>query len=312
MATDARSGRWRAFTWLFAAGAISAVWQTAAFPGPGFGPFWETVAVARNLVEGRGFADPFGVLKTGPTAHLAPAFPVFLAALMRIFGADQGYVLPAIVLNAAAHALYCALFVPLSEVLFGERTPGLWAGIFSVAVPSIQVLPQWEAIYAAVGAQLFCLASARLMGLRRGAFAAGASCGALLLLNPALVTISGAWLLYLRPRPWKWVAFAVAACLVCLPWTIRNYREFGTVFFIRDNLGAELNMSNADCSDARDPINQANGCHLLFQPNFSIREAQAIRDSGEGVYNRRRISTALQWIAAHRARFLALTLRRVR
>jgi hypothetical protein len=99
---------------------------------------------------------------------------------------------------------------------------------------------------------------------------------------------------------------------VCLPWTIRNYGQFGTVFFIRDNLGAELNMSNADCSDARDPINQANGCHLVLQPNFSIREAQAIRDNGEGVYNRLRTSTALQWIAAHRARFPALILRRVR
>jgi hypothetical protein len=81
---------------------------------------------------------------------------------------------------------------------------------------------------------------------------------------------------------------------------------------IRDNLGAELYMSNADCSDARDIVNQTNGCHVLLQPTRSAPERAAIRDLGEVAYNRSRMVAAGQWIGGHRAQFLVLTLRRIR
>jgi hypothetical protein len=302
----------RVVVWLFAVAAISAAWQSSRFPGPGFGSYWETVAVARHLAAGDGFSNPYGTLDTGPTAHLAPAFPAMLALLIRIFGDTPRCGVAAIALSVLAHALYCVLFVPLSAILFGDRRPGIWAAAFSAVVPTIHMLPQWEAIYAAVGAQLFCLASARLVGSRMGAWAAGGMCGALLLLNPMLITVAAVWFFYLRPPARGWFAFAAAACLVCVPWTVRNYRQFGTVVLIRDNLGAELYLSNADCADARDAVNQVNGCHVLLQPNASVRESTAIREQGEVAYNRSRMIAAGEWIHRHRAQFIQLTLRRVR
>jgi hypothetical protein len=219
-------------------------------------------------------------------------------------------------LCVAAHTLYCVLFVPLSRELFDDVRPGLWAGFVSALVPTIPVSPQWEAIYAAVALQCFCLATARLARSKLSpvaqGLASGALCGVVLLLNPVLLLVAVVWLLYLRCGA-RWVmAFTAGAVLVVLPWTIRNYRQFHAVFLIRDNLGSELAMSNADCSDARDSVNDANGCHDLLQPNRSRAEAEAIRREGEVPHNRARLETALGWIAGHPARFAWLTVERFR
>ncbi len=45
---------------------------------------YETLALASSIAHGRGFTDPFGVLATGPSAHLAPAYPAFLALILKI------------------------------------------------------------------------------------------------------------------------------------------------------------------------------------------------------------------------------------
>jgi hypothetical protein len=293
---------------LFIAACISVIFQMVAFHGTGYGPGWETVSIARSLAAGNGFSNPYAALPTGPTAHLAPLFPAMLAALLRVFGFTPSFVLASDILCIAAHALYCVLFIPLSKELFDDPTPGLIAGAFSAIVPTIQVLPQWEAIYAAVAAQLFCLASARLLRAGRPALA-GALCGVLLLLHPAMLFVAAAWLAYLRPPSRRIATFAIAAALLLVPWTIRNYRVFHAVFFIRDNLGSELYQSNADCADARDA---ANPCHPLLQPNYSLREATLVRDLGEHRYNRLRMADALRWIGDHPARFRDLTLRRIR
>ena len=60
-----------------------------------------------------------------------------------------------------------------------------------------------------------------------------------------------AWMVYRKTRARQWAAFAPGAALMLLPWTVRNYTVIGGLFFVRDNLGSEVYMSNADCSDAR-------------------------------------------------------------
>lgn len=293
---------------IFLVAVISGVWQTLHYGVTGFGAGWETVAIARNLALGNGFSSPYASLPTGPTAHLAPLFPAMLAGLIRVFGDTPLFALAAVILYALGYGLYCALFVPLSNLLFDDRAPGLVVGAFSAVIPTIRPMAQWDTIYAAAGSQLFCLASARLFRANRGA-AAGLICGVLLLLNPAMLLVAIAWLAYLRPPRRAVAAFAAATALVCVPWSVRNYSRLGGVFFIRDNLGSEMRLSNADCAGARDA---ENGCHALLQPNANVHEASLIRDMGEYRYNRMRMAEALRWIGEHPARFRELTLQRIR
>src|SRR5947209_7151117 len=50
-----------------------------------FGFAWEAGRIARSLVEGHGYANPFRGL-TGPTAWLPPVYPLILAGVFKIFG----------------------------------------------------------------------------------------------------------------------------------------------------------------------------------------------------------------------------------
>ena len=307
---------------VFLLAAVSATWQLAVFPGAGLGRYFESVAVARSLAAGHGFANPFGALRTGPTAHLAPLFPLALAGLIRIFGDSPAFALATMTLCVLIHALHAGLLLPLSRLLLADVRPGVWAALFTVAVPTIPVLTQWEAIWSAAGSMLFCLATARILRSGRPFWIKGAAsgllCGVLLLLNPALLIVSGAWMASYwfgeRPPLGGWVVgsltFLAAAALVCLPWTLRNQRQLGSLFFVRDNLGLELYASNADCADARGDANGPNGCHALLQANLNTHEAALVRDMGEVNYNRSRLAIAMQWIHDHPARFRELTLRR--
>ena len=50
---------------------------------------WEAGRIARALVTGYGYADPFAnafLAHTGPTAWLPPLYPLLLAAIFRVFG----------------------------------------------------------------------------------------------------------------------------------------------------------------------------------------------------------------------------------
>jgi hypothetical protein len=294
---------------LFLVAAFSAMWQMLHSPAAGLGLHWEAPAIARNLAAGRGFSNPYGAFGSGPTAHLPPLFPGILALFLLVFGDTLAFAYAAVGLAVLTQALYCVLFIPLSEEIFHDRRPGIVAAVFSALVPTIEPLPQWEAIYAAVAMQLFCLATARWI---RSSTLAGVLCGVLLLLNPAMLPVALAWMVYRKTRPRQWAAFAAGAALALLPWTVRNYKVMGGLFFVRDNLGAELYMSNADCAGARHWDNDANGCHAQLQPNKSVREAQAVRDLGEYFYNRDRMAKARLWIREHPARFRDLTVRRIR
>ena len=48
---------------------------------------FESFRLALNLAEKGQFANPFVPLDAGPSAHMAPTFPAYLALLIRVFGA---------------------------------------------------------------------------------------------------------------------------------------------------------------------------------------------------------------------------------
>ena len=290
----------------------------AQFTKGKFGAGFESVALARSLAEHGEYANPF-LIPTGPSAHLAPLFPAFLALLIWLFGYSLAFAVIASACAALTQALHNALLPAVSKLFFNDRRPGLCAALLALPPPVYSYVPVWEGIYCAAGLILFCLYSERQVG-RGGApglFLTGVAMGLLALLNPVSVLVAGPWLLFLlwkaapRIRARVCLLAAAGALIALLPWTVRNYRQFHAWFFVRDNLGIELFVSN---NDTARPTLDANLGHALLalHPTGSESEAAAVRDLGEFRYNQSRLRAALEWIRSHRDRFRALTLARIR
>jgi len=318
---DARPNSWclstrQTFWLLFLGGALRALWQ---FQSGHFGPGYEMVAVARTLAATGQFANPFQIYPTGPTAIVPPLYPAFLALLIHIFGFSRLFVLVIYGTTAAVHGLHAALLPPVSKVLFHDRRPGLWAAALMIVFPLYDFLPQFETSSFAVGLLLFCM-------LDRGAVVTGLAAGLLALLNPASVFVTIPWTLYRLRRGARTHACsagtlagarfllisAATAAVVLLPWTIRNYRQFHSLFFVRNNFGLELRLANNDLAYPTFRRNMSADRYEVLHPGGSLAEARRMSGLGEPEYNRQQLHTAIDWIRNHPRRFLSLTIARVR
>src|SRR5947208_698948 len=124
---------------------------------------YEPANVARSLAEHGSFANPFADVITGPTSHLAPAFPFFLSLLMRLFGYSLGFAFAAVVLAAMMHGLHSLLLLRVSKLFFGTAAPGFYAAVLTVLFPVVPFLAGWEAIYVADAWMIFCLLTAWIL-----------------------------------------------------------------------------------------------------------------------------------------------------
>jgi cbb3-type cytochrome oxidase subunit 3 len=106
------------------------------------------------------------------------------------------------------------------------------------------------------------------------------------------------------------VVVVAGAALACLPWFIRNYRQFHAVFFIRDNFGLELYTSNNSCARPTMLENFNTGCHDQTHPNNNAAIAAEVATVGEIQFNHDRLKQALAWIESNPRAFASLTGRR--
>jgi hypothetical protein len=311
------SRRFQIAALLFIAAAVATALQ---FPQVRLATGYETLNIARNLAEHGEFANPFSSRPTGPTAHAAPLYPAFLALLLRIFGDTPWFGIFAIGITILVHALHAALLPSISQIFFEDSRPGIWAAVVTIVLPVFYLFPQYEIMYVATGLMLFCLATHRLIAANKriAPLVTGVCLGLLCLLNPASILVAILWLAYLlwQRRSGDSARFACLAALALAatlaPWTWRNYRQFHSVFFLRDNLGLELFISNNDCAQGSIALNKANGCHAQLHPNRSDAESLECRRLGEFAYYRQRGAMAVEWIRLHPARFAALTATRIR
>lgn len=302
---------------LFAGAVLSVSFrlETARF-GSGF----ETVAVARNLAAYGQFANPYSSFATGPTAHVAPLYPAFLGLLVWMFGNSSAFAIVASACSMLVHGLNTALLPRVSALFFGDSRPGLWGAALTIVLPLYFFFPQFEVIYFSAALMLFCLASHRL-AVRGGSlpgFVTGLLFGVVAMLNPASTTVAGPWLVYASWRYLKTsrvrflllVALGAAAALA--PWTVRNYGQFHKLFFVRDNLGLELYVSNNALAQETFQLNNSSGLYARLHPDPSAAEAKECARLGEIEYNRRRMQAALAWIRSEPRRFLSLSAARAR
>jgi Dolichyl-phosphate-mannose-protein mannosyltransferase len=281
----------------------------------------ETGNIAYSLAQGKGFSAVFRA-NTGPTAWLAPVYPLLLAGIFKIFGSfTTRAFFAAVFLNILFSSAAC---VPV--FFAGKRVGGL--GVASVAAwlwalfPSAIMMPFewiWDTSLSALLASTILWATLALAESDRVPdwCAYGMLWGFALMTNPALGAMLPFLLGWLACRGrlaspstlaspgrvayrgfggsrlrWKRVALAAAvAILCCAPWTIRNYAAFHRFIPLRSNLPFELWLGNNDIFDEH----ARNGRKVITRTEETRRYAQL----GETAYMREKWQIATSFMASH-------------
>ena len=277
--------------------------------------------IAAQFAKNFAFANPY-MCPTGPTAHAAPAFPMILGSIYRAFAPGPIREIATCLLGAAVSSMIYALLPWFAASLGFRRVTGVVAGIFGAAVPLffwIEARGIWDAPYVCL---FLVLCTAATLELRPGTsqrriVAAGVAWGVAFLFAPSLLPVFLACAAVLF---WRWLpaakavavvlALGIPAIVVTSPWMVRNYVQFHSVFWIRDNFGLELHTSNNP--EAR-PIETDNREHTeSFQvhPNGRAAACAAVQREGEIAYFKQQQRLALDWISSHPLDFLKLSLKR--
>jgi hypothetical protein len=273
--------------------------------------------LAHNLLDKHQFANPFESLDTGPSAFLAPAWPVFLALVMKTFGGGAAGDVYAIRWAAVLIlALTMALFPVFSRRLgMGELNGIIGACIWILGKP---MMVPWDGFYGAILLAVACYVYRGYLEqpaqrARRSAWILGCLMGFLMLTIPAVAPVLAAglaWEIWRRKIAFfkeSLLPLILLPALIVTPWTIRNYLVFHSLVPIRDNVGLELSLSNNNCAQFSEALNIASGCTPNLHPNVSLNEARKVLELGEPKYFELRRQEALHWIGDHPARFLKLT-----
>jgi hypothetical protein len=278
----------------------------------------EVEAVARSLVVGGGYANPY-LIPTGPTAHPLPVQTALQALVYLLFGVTAAAGFARSLLGIVAQAASFAALPWLAERVGLGRRAGFLGGMAAAVIP-------WNGIGDALGwwwnESDAGLALAVLLAafVRRWAaatppstassLALGGFAGFAFHLAPALLPVVGAcagfeWWWVGRHGSWRPVAaIAAGALLACTPWTARNYAALGDVLFIRSNFGLELRLGNRDGAQADLWSTPAGG---RLHPGNNEAEARRVREFGEAAYMRACRDETLTWIASHPGAFARLT-----
>jgi 4-amino-4-deoxy-L-arabinose transferase-like glycosyltransferase len=225
---------------------------------------WEMGRLARSIAQGHGFSSPTDH-DSGPSAWTAPFYPYVLAAVFKVFGiysSASAWVI--LTFNSLFAALTCGTLYRVGDRIFGKlvawRTAWTWAVFPYLIYWPVRVV--WEASFTTfllsfILWRVIDLADRKtprtsdwvVFGLLWGFMALTNT--AVLILFPCLLV----WVLcQLSPVSRRFRGAIVAVLVVLLavtPWTIRNFRTFGRLIFIRDNLPLELHEANNDASGGR-------------------------------------------------------------
>lgn len=271
----------------------------------------ETSRIAQSIAWHGVFADPFPT-PTGPTAHHAPVYPFLLSLIYDLppslrTGARAG-------LNIVLASVTCAA-VYLTGIALGlPPLTGLIAASLLALVPVRMVLElcgdQEQNLVAALTVATIGYTAACFRQPQKGFFWLGVLWGAVLLTAPVMVFVFLVVCLLaliqggLRKEG---TVMLMAAGAVLIPWTIRNHQVLGGWFFVRDTLGLELRVSNADDAFADPDINSERGAMQTYHPFFNRAVSDQVRREGEPQLYARYGREAVQWMVSHPDGFERLT-----
>lgn len=277
----------------------SAVWLYSRGMEMGF--------LADSFLHGRGLASPFGG-NTGPTAFIAPGYPLLVAGVFRVFGTYTAASAVFIMLMQIAVSVVTGwLMMRLAEALFGARAAVI-TGVFWAVWPPLLWVPTifWEtslSLCFLVCVLLFAL------HLRRGAgtslwAGSGVFCGIAALINMALLLTSVAVFLWLAFYTWRErrAQLLLAAGLFLTmysPWPIRNAHVFHAFVPLRTTIGLELWMGNHE--GASGYLEES-----MF-PMYNRHEMDTYLRDGELAYNQKKTAQAHDYMRQHPATFVKLS-----
>ncbi|MHB1795308.1 MAG: ArnT family glycosyltransferase [Acidobacteriaceae bacterium] len=234
---------------------------------------WEMGRVARALVTGHGYADPF-IGHTGPTTWVPPLYPLLMAAVFKVFGIytlRSAWVILAI--NSFFSALTTLTTYEIAARCFNRRVAVWSAWIWALYPAAMQYAVRWVWEMTLSTWLLTVILVLALRMRRIGETSAdtaeadarsrddgrtlqrwlifGLLWGILGLSNPSLLLYlpaCGLWVLYGTHHLRKQVGFAGLAALafiLCIsPWILRNALVFHKFIPMRANFGAELYLGN--------------------------------------------------------------------
>ena len=302
---------------------------------------WEAGRIAKALVSGYGYADPFAnsvIHHTGPTAWLPPLYPLLVAGVFRLSGV---YTPLSAWILLALNCIFSAL-TAMAVWEIGARCCGpgvaLWSGwLWALYPAAMQYATRWiweTTLTTALFAWIIVLALRMrsvtpgpaplaaetpqpapynpgqtrrwaLFGLAWGLVALSNS--TLLLFMPvcALWILKGTWPnRATRTRALRDASLAAIIFLACIaPWTWRNWHVFHVFIPMRGNLGAELYMGDGPGST---------GFLMTYDhPHVAPDQLKLYAAMGEVRYTAMRGAQAKAYIKAHPAHFAAIVATRI-
>src|SRR6202789_3483652 len=278
-------------------------------------PFlFEVGNIANSLATGHGFASPFRA-DTGPTAWMTPLFPMFLAAVFRVFGSYTFHAWLAVVtfnIGCCVAAIIPLYFVGLR---LGGKSLAAGAAWLWTIFPNAILLPvesMWDGCLSALFAISILWATLALDDSRRfrNWCAYGLLWGVALMTNATLGALLPFLLAWLAYRAFKanqdWIAkTAVSVCLIllcCVPWTARNYSVFHTFVPLRSVLGLQLWLGNNDPTQ--------NVFRGDLHPIYNADEREHYVALGEIAYMQEKKDAAIEYMIDHPGREAQLISRR--
>ncbi|HET9409117.1 MAG TPA: glycosyltransferase family 39 protein [Candidatus Sulfotelmatobacter sp.] len=279
-----------------------------------FGFGWEMGRVARSIVLGEGFSNPYGG-HTGPTAWEPPLYPFLMAGVFKLFGIytyASAWVLLSI--NSLFSALTCIPIFLISRKLFDERI-AFWSAWIWGLLPyewywAIHWI--WDTTFTPLILSLIFLVAVELEEQLawRMWVTFGVLWGIGALANPSMLAFlpfCGLWIWWRRYRRGlpsiAGVALASAVFfLVLSPWLVRNYEAFGRFVFLRDDFGLQFRLGN---------WNGADGMLMAYlQPNLNKVEFEKFQRMGELAYAAECKRLAFEWVREYPGRFAVISLKR--
>jgi 4-amino-4-deoxy-L-arabinose transferase-like glycosyltransferase len=242
------------------------IYKTSLIPGAVLAnvPFQNEVGnVASALANGQGFCCLFRQ-PTGPTAWVAPVYPLLIAFVFKLFGIfTLASFYASVLLNCLFSSLACLPVFSAGRRLGGPSIATVAAWLWAV-FPSGLILPFawiWDTSLSALLAAALLWATLELADSSRVRdFALYGLLWALsLLTNPALGILLPfllSWILYRhhgdRAQVAKSALVALAVIVIaCLPWTVRNYVRFHRFIPLRSNFAFEFWSGNNQIFDER-------------------------------------------------------------
>jgi hypothetical protein len=292
---------------------------------------WEMGRIARALVTGFGYADPF-TGHTGPTAWVPPLYPLLIAGIFKVFGvytAKSAWVI--LTINSVFSAATALLVYEVAARCFHATAKGarvaFWSGWLWALHPAIiqyAVHWVWDMALTAYFFSWILVLTLRLRAIgdpsdthpqtTRRWLLFGLLWGLLALCNSTPLLFLPACGLWVLIRAWKTPAFlpsmgkaalsVVVFCCCLSPWMIRNYQVFHALIPMRGNLGAELHQSILEQNDgfpwgATIPVADHDPTYLKY------------KSMGEYAYVQQEDALAKQAISHHKRRFFRFALKRV-